>query len=207
MTTTTAKVTRNGLPSKLVHGAINYKGYLVKVHQKGIGVPTEKGGLNSYGEGDTWEEYDSYEDVYIPAFNTTLVTKNDYDLKKFMKEIDLVDIRKIIGTENESMLVKWGNNEGDLLVEDRDALLMKETEAKKEVNFTRHDCWETGFEFYQLAGRYPAEVFAAMKPELQYHSEEIEEEGNWKGWYTHDTDAVNALLNKIGWSIKKPFRS
>ena len=75
-----------------------------------------------------------------------------------------------------------------------------EVEAKKEVAFVPHTCRETGLIYYALCGKYHANVFMQMN--LQYHNEQLEEEGDWKGWYTTSLTVVNFELNKIGWKVK-----
>ena len=71
------------------------------------------------------------------------------------------------------------------------------------ARFLRHDCWETGMEYYELRTRVPADVFAALRKdaELFYHDHAVEEEGDWKAWCTTDPDAARDVLARFGWEI------
>lgn len=117
MTTTTAKCTRAGQSPKYIPNAVNFKGYLVGNSTKGVGTPITKGGFNSEGEGEVWDEYKKYEVFYRPYFNNDIIIKK-WDKEKFKKEVAELDVRQIIGTEYEISLIKFGENEGGLLVED-----------------------------------------------------------------------------------------
>jgi len=64
--------------------------------------------------------------------------------------------------------------------------------------FEKHNCWETGIDHYELRVRVPENIFKALG--LTYHDEEIEEEGDWKGWYTTDRDATRAKLESLNWT-------
>lgn len=125
MNTSIAKCTRPGQSPKYIPSAVNFKGYLVCKTQKGVGTPTENGAMNAYGEGETWEEYDTYIDFLKPYFNQDLVVKF-FNKEEFKKKYDNLEIREIIGTEAEKALIKWGENEGGLIVEDADQAKKKE---------------------------------------------------------------------------------
>ncbi len=198
MTTTTAKCTRPGQTSKFIPNAFNFKGYLVSKSQKGVGKATEKGGMNSYGEGETWEEYDKYEDFFKPYFNNEIVVK-DFDKQAFKNKYAELDVRKIIGTEAEKTLIKWGTNVGGLLIEDVEAIKEK-TQAQEEKKIANKEIpIEIGdghFGLY-LRQRVPLSVFDLIKSFGKYWSaSEIDDwnedmddfsrvgEGKYmKGWY------------------------
>lgn len=200
-TKTLAKVTRPGQAPKFIPGVINFQGCLVREIKKGVGESHIVGGMFD-GEGDCWEEYDNHIQFYQPFFNPDIVSKK-FDRNDFKKKYADLDIREILGTSAEEFLIKWGANEGGVLVEDANALKAAEVEKEKEVVFVPQICWETGLIYYALFGRYPEEVFKQMG--LQFHKEQIEEEGEWKGWYTMNLTAVNFELNKIGWKVKQFF--
>lgn len=68
-----------------------------------------------------------------------------------------------------------------------------------------HECWETGFVYHQLYSNLPHTVFNALKPFLSYHREQIEEEGNWRGWYFMDDnkDKIEDILSKFNYTLNK----
>lgn len=115
-------------------------------------------------------------------------------VKKLTKDEDN-DIRNVIGTKYESYLLKIGKNEnGPTITLDGD-----EVNPTKEINFETHDCWETGLVYKRLINRVPTEIFKQL--DLWYHAEEIEEEGDWKGWCAgNDTMAAIENLKKQGWT-------
>jgi hypothetical protein len=200
MKTTTAKVSRPDGQNKFIPNAINFKGYLSSIRKVGVGEAHECGAINAYGEGESWEEYDKYVDVNIPFFNSEkLKSLNLLDKAKKVLTTKTT-IEEVIETEFEPALLKWGENEFGYKVVDSEEEKRREVIEKKEVIFTSHHCWETGLIYYQLIGRYPEDVFKAMK--LEYHNEQFEEEGEWKGWYTMSLEEVNERLKKIGWTCK-----
>lgn len=136
-------------------------------------------------------------DVFQPYFNRNLAETDGVinELKELTaKKKD--DIR-ILDTKYLKYCLKLGENEGGIVVKTEDEMKLE----NKRVSFIRHDCWETGIIYYQIDGRYPEEVFAAMRPHLQYHSQQFEEEGNWVGWYARDLNALRAALEKTGWTV------
>jgi len=202
--TFTAKVqTPNSDKPKYIPNCAIISGILVQVIEVGLGDPIEKGGFNSYGEGETWEEYNSYETRYRPLYNANRLTRDNKKEEVLRYNDSFKSAFKLEQLEmyKEYCLVLGDNGDG-YFVQDAEKAKQEQVVAKKEVSFRVHNCWETGIDWYQLIGRYPENVFAVMRPFLVYHSEEVEEEGNWKGWATtHNTlDSEEALL-KIGWTI------
>lgn len=136
-------------------------------------------------------------DVFQPYFNRTLAETDGVinELKELTsKKKD--DIRTL-NSKYLKYCLKMGENEGGIFIKTKEELISED----KEVSFIRHDCWETGIIYYQLEGRYGKEIFDAMRPHLQYHAQEFEEEGNWVGWYTCDRKKVALALQKLGWTI------
>ena len=137
-------------------------------------------------------------DLIVPFWNSAVLER--FGLLQEVKDLGEVDIREIFNTKFEPALIKKGENEGGVVVLTEEESRRIESHADERIVFLeRHNCWETGLNYYQILGNYPKDVFATMKPLLQYHNEEFEEEGDWKGWYTHDTDGLNDALKKIGY--------
>jgi hypothetical protein len=188
--------------TKFIPNALNHKGFLVSIVSEGRGKSWEEGGMFD-GEGDSWTVYERYEDVMRPYFDGVLTKKdgvennirNSEAHKSFEKAIELGYEKYLLRFDNTDTYEIWNS----------DQRRQEKFEADKWVYFIRHDCWETGIPWFQLStysGRYPTHVFAAMKPYLRYHSEQEEEEGDWKGWATtHNLNDVQEALQKIGWSI------
>lgn len=167
-----ARITRTNQQPKYIPETVNENGYFVTARYEG--------------------------EVLVPYFNSKKLEElNLIDEAKALKNPEL---KNLIGTKFEIALLKWGMNEYNVFVQSDDEYRTSIVNENKTVEFQVHHCWETGLNYYQLSGRYPAEVFAIIKPVLQYHDEQMEEEGEWKGWFTFNIDAVNSRLQKIGWS-------
>lgn len=187
---------------KYIPNCLNHKGYLVSIVQQGIGKSWEEGGMIE-GEGDSWTVYEKYEDVMKPYFDGELCKKEGVSEK--IKQSDAASsFEKAIELGYEKYLLKFGNTD-EYEIWNSDERNYEKFLAEKKVLFATHDCWETGIRWFQLLtikGNYPAEVFNAMRPYLTYHSEQEEEEGEWKGWATtHNTIDIENALAKIGWTV------
>jgi len=186
---------RAGKPPKTVRNCFVEKGKIGRYFEVGVGEPKTIGGIDGHtGEGWTEEVYDRHETKRQPLFNRDLIQELG------LKDKDTVGLTfgEAVADEriSQAMLV-MGENKGGLLCEDYEELKRREVEEKKEVLFNPHNCWETGLNWYQLVTRVPKEVFSAMG--LRYHSEQEEEEGEWRGWYTMDYKEVSGKLEAIGW--------
>jgi hypothetical protein len=205
MITVTAKSTRANQPPKYVPNCVNHEGFMFQLAKKGYGKKTVTAYQTADGDYDECEEFETYKDFYKPFFNQSAIPSSELDGLKAFVEKNTPDGRNLIGTKYEAWIIRWGANEGDLYVEDNDVARNEELVKNKIVYFRVHNCWETGINWFQLfthLGNYPRDVFAAMKPFLTYHSEQEEEEGNWKGWCTtHNLIDIETALNKIGWKI------
>lgn len=190
---------RPGQPAKFIPNALIYKGYLVMIRPVGRGKSWEKGGMFD-GEGDTWTEWERYEDVMQPLFDGAKVTE---ELKVRLKSLE--SIHDVFTAGMEQYLLKFGTH-GGYIISNQQEEEMQQIASEKEVSFRVHNCWETGINWYQLIGRYPADVFSEMKAAgLFYHAEQEEdgEEGNWKGWcVTHNLKEIHESLARIGWKIE-----
>lgn len=133
-----------------------------------------------------------YDGDYIrPKWNSFVLDKFGWlDEIKEMASREEDDVRTMLLSKYKPALVKFGENEGGLtLTQDNNIL------------YNTHECWETGINYYVLARQYSKDLFDLMKPLLTYHSEEIEEEGNWKGWYFTDIEAMNKILNTTDFQV------
>jgi hypothetical protein len=177
----------------------NWNGYFVSIFSQGVGEPVEKGGMIN-GEGDTWLEYPKYVDAKRPYFNSILLEKDGK--AELARKNKYPTIEDAIKTEWEKYLLRF-DAEG-YQFEDTNKTSQDKLLEDKQVYFRMYNCWETGINWYCLntdKGQYPKEVFACMK--LNFHAEQEEEEGNWKGWATtHNLNDVSAALAKLGWSIR-----
>ena len=165
--------------------------------------------MNSYGEGETWEEYDKYTEVYKPYFNNEVVTKH-WDKEKFKSAVAELDIRKIIGTEYEKALIKWGENEGGLLVEDMAAVRKAtEDEAQRKVAAA-----EEPVKFYQgyfglrISNRLPAAIWNKVREHATFikgdesDMETLDDQGYYdarsnevRGW-VYDEEVIDILFKE-----------
>lgn len=129
-------------------------------------------------------------DLLKPMFNQFVVSKLGFE--KELKAMDSdTDIREL-DPKYQPCLLKLGENEGGRIVS-----------IDQTVHFETYNCWETGFDYCKIRYRYPKNVFDVMRSELEYHSEEIEEEGDWKGWYflKHNKDKLKQKLQTINWNL------
>lgn len=197
-----AKIIRDGNVS-ILGSAGNYQGYLVSVVKRGVGEVVDR---------VTWVDFDdvgedliyaSYEYLYRFIINQSLISKKDLEL--LLKKNDLTgqdDIRKVIGTEIEKYLVKWGKNEGGLLVVDKEEEdLLEFKRGDKMINFV------DGVFGYRIGERIPQEVWELIKESSSFHDgkeedqEVAEDQGFYnqtermlKGWY-YTPKAITILLN------------
>lgn len=71
-----------------------------------------------------------------------------------------------------------------------------------EVDFRTHNCWETGINYYELRTKdVPKGLFQRLQREasLFNHVEQIEEEGNWRGWCSTNREAIEQVCADYGW--------
>jgi hypothetical protein len=137
-------------------------------------------------------------DLLKPYFDSTAAPELMTELKSFINQD--TDIRDILGTKFEICLMKMGENTGGLSVyfEGESPVLTDNI-----VYTTIHRCWETGLVYRQLTSRLAENVFKAIKPFLQYHAEEIEEEGDWKGWYITDFNSCKSKLASFNLTLNE----
>lgn len=178
-------------------------GHVATLEKVGRGKMTEHGALNAYGEGETWEEWERYEDVLFPLFDRVKLEKAGiFEQVKAVKGGATLEYARENGLMD--YVARLGTHDG-LTLENLTAQESAAFLAAKKVYFREHHCWETGIIWHELVGgRYPADVFNAMRPQLMYHAEQYEEEGNWKGWavdHHAKMPDVKKALEKIGWTI------
>lgn len=118
---TTARFQRNGQEPKYIPDAINYKGYLAGETTKGVGKSYE---VYTH-EGDCCEEFEEYEKFLRPYFDSS---KKDAGILR-TNGVAQMDIREIVGTEWESYLLKWGEN-NEYSIVDYDEFKKKEREIQ-----------------------------------------------------------------------------
>lgn len=203
--TFTAKVqTPNSSQPRYIQNCTIVNGIIVQVIEIGVGEAIEKGGMNAYGEGETWEEYSSYETRYRPYFNANKLTRDNKKEEVVSYNDSLKSAYKVEQLQKyKEYCLFLGDNGDGYFVEDTEIAKQEKIAAEKKVSFQSHLCWETGITWYQLIGRYPEDVFNKMRPFLAYHNEQEEEEGDWKGWATtHHTLDIEEALKSIGWTIK-----
>lgn len=128
-----------------------------------------------------------------PMYSKRILEEKGWINDEIIKD-DETDIRSLIYTQYEIALIRYDKEVGGVKVI-----------REQVVRFIRKNDWETGFDYLTLAYKYPEDIFNVMKPFLQFHSEEIEEEGDWKGWYvirnSPDFDKLKNSLETIGWTI------
>lgn len=197
MTTFTAKFQRDGEQPRWLPNMINHKGYLVQVKEVGRGKATEKGVMTSDGDGDCWTEYERYETILRPFWDKNLMTPAETAIARTIETFAQA-VEK--GYEKYLLRIEGG---ADYTIVDADEAKAKKVEDDKIVYFETHPCWETGIVWYELRGRYPEHVFNAMRSILTYHSQQEEEEGDWKGWCVPGSLAyIKEALSEIGWTAK-----
>lgn len=199
----TIQVTRAGEPPKQRPNCIELPGgYVAMLRSEGRGKMTEAGAMNHYGEGETWEEWEYYEDVIQPLFDRALTDAAGMTETLRTAKTDLASCQ-----ENGWMqyVLRLGNHNGVEVI-NLDAVREQQFLADRAVAFQAWPCWETGITWYQMVGeRVPDEVFKAMRPLLTYHAEQVEEEGNWRGWcidHHGKMPDLEAALARVGWRVK-----
>lgn len=138
--------------------------------QVGKGKVTEKGVLIG-GEGHTWEEYEWYEEVLVPVFNSDLVPENDKP--KVNKNYESV---MQYAKEHPETILCYGDNPGGKKV-----IWLSEFEAEKRLHKlqeqydnihieVRHSCGNLLFNgiHYVLSCRVPSAVWEHIKHCFKY---------------------------------------
>jgi len=139
-------------------------------------------------------------DVLVPYFNSEVL--HELGLVDKVRALgNEAEIGSFIGSDVEPALLRLGENPHGRKVLTYDQYQLFIFNNTKIVEFITHKCWETGLIYHQLSGHYPTELFAKMKPFLSYHSEELEEEGDWKGWYISEK-GLEETLKSLGFEIK-----
>lgn len=211
MKTTTVKFQRDGQQSKFIPSAVNYKGYLCQVYQKGIGTPEIKGGFNSFGEGETWEEYKSYRDEYKPFIDSEKTsTAEKAEIKTILEKDNSADA--LINAGYEHALIKWGEQDGYTVTDaDREKRAQEEVKQKEfEKNLIDKKAaiyFQSGYFGLTLRDRLPANIWNTIRQHAEYvkategDMEWLDDMGYFgltenqvRGWY-YKKEAIDTLVN------------
>lgn len=120
------------------------------------------------------------------------------DDKKHLTEI--TDMKKIVGTDAEQYLIRFGKVEGEYWVWNLDASEKKKTEAKAEVRFYKKwkDPHDDDEDDYKLSGdNYPKAVLDIVK-KYTY----VEETRHIKHTILKDGTGLANELKTINWTLK-----
>lgn len=189
--------TKRVIPNPVI---INGKVYTKK--NIGVGEPHIVGGLIG-GEGDYWEEYDSYKEVLLPIFNGDLVPEDD---RKRIK--DNIEMQIQYAKEHPETVMSMGDNPGGKKV-----VWLSEYEAEERLqdlqdkydNIHIEVCYSSGnlmpyAEHLVLSCRVPAEVWEHIKHCFRYiDTSKINDEvwgGVFRG-YEIIKDKVDELENLL----------
>lgn len=211
----TAKVViPNQSQPRYIPNAIVYKGKIVQLVSVGVGIPIEKGCINSEGEGETWEEFSSYTDEMRPYLSKVLMGSKVQYFQSLLKISD-----NLLTPKNEEELLsvsfQMGENSGGYFVSNvEEDAKKKEAEEllkveKREVPLTLRDSY-FGLTIEQ---RLPKNIWESIKPHAKYWSEhDIDEwfddmddyfrvgEGRYmKGWYY--TKDIVPILEKLNFTL------
>ncbi len=208
---TTIKFQRKGQPAKFIPNGLNYKGFLVSKYQKGVGMPIIKGGLNSYGEGETWEEYKSYRTTYRPYFDVDKMSEKE---KATIKARNYKDIEDVIKDGLSHVLILFESNDRYSVVDTEVEKRKKEEEEGQSILNKK-----SPIKLYQnsfgigLESRLPKSIFSLIEAHGRYWSaSEIDEwnddvddfskvgEGKYlKGWYFNEI--IIEILKNAGYEV------
>lgn len=192
--TFTAKITvpNNPNPRYMANCKI-WNGVLVQLTSVGRGKKTEKGGLNAYGEGDMWEEWEYYAYIPKPIYCTAKFDRED--LKDEIPKLDQAcgkkqDYSECFAKYREYMFVMGDNGHG-YIVEDSEQAQLNAIRASKTVHIFG------AFRGYKIIERLPADIWAKIKPYATYYSKDQIEE-----WYEDmdDFDRVDDARSESGWN-------
>jgi len=170
------------IPSPVIHNGKVYKRTRV-----GRGRAIEKGGMFG-GEGDTWTEYERYEEVLIPVFNGNLVS---VDAKKEIANNEELILK--YANEHPETILSLGDNPGGKRVVweselEADERLRKQQEQYDNLHIeVRHSQGNLMFGTHHvLSCRVPREVWEKIKHYFRYvDTEEFNDEvwgASFKGY-------------------------
>ena len=141
-------------------------------------------------------------DILKPYFNTKKMEQMQLteEVKELLASDAEINIRDVIGTKLEPCLMKLGTDEfGRRLLLDSTS---SEEYHSKRIKLKSFHCWETGKSYFMLMNEVPSRIFKKLN--LEFHGEEIEEEGDWKGWVlTNESQKAIKELQEEGWEIVK----
>lgn len=211
-----AKVEIPGKDPRCICDAVIYKGKLAQLCKKGVGEPHTVGGMFN-GEGDVWEEYDSYVDTYRPIFNSSLLKECGIEIQDVQK---ILDKDQMLAFEDKRLLncmLTLGDNANGYKVIDQTAVEeqaqaeYKQKEAEAYRNKTHIIKFHSGVFGYTISEKLPDYVWALVKPFGTFHKGD-EEDIEWAddmgievhplalyGWFY--TEQAMAALLESGYKV------
>lgn len=211
MKTTTVKFQRAGQPARYISSAGNYKGYLTSVRKIGVGEGREVGGMFN-GEGDTWTEYDKYEERMFPYFDNFSMTEEE---KKLIKAKNYNDIEQVIADGFAHTLILFARMNDKYIVEDTEQVQKKKEMEKQDKIMAGQEpiIFYTGIYGKRMETRLSADLWGKIKKYATYHKgddedmEFLDDQGIYnlrssdvRGW-TYKKEAIDVLI-KEGLKVK-----
>ncbi len=211
LATFTAKMQRPGQEARLIPNAILYKGYVAFVRQEGRGKATEKGGMFN-GEGDTWTEWEYYEEVISPVFDGHLVNAAPADLKKTLQA--MLNVDAVITASMEKYLLKIGEQDGYTVSNREEEKAQGQRQHEQQVADKKVPIQIISSYFgWRISERIPPADWAKIKDLAEYHNgdgddmEWLDDMGYGsparsavRGWY-YATEIVERLVG-LGYTVK-----
>lgn len=213
MKTFNVKIEIPGKNPRFISNCTIHKGKLAQVIKKGVGTPRVVGGFTPGGDGDVWEEFDSYEDSFVAYVNSSLIPTSGLTPEQMQSMLKKDQSVAFNDERIFKCLFVMGENPGGYFVHNMDEIeAVEKAEAEKKMA----DAFATksvqiGFvpSYFGLAitMRLPDHVWRIVKPFATYH-DGGESDQEWaddmgffnadrrhlKGWY-YTAGAMQALID------------
>lgn len=209
ISTFTAKFQRPGQEPRFLRDCVIVQNvYLAQVHQRGAGRSWEAGGISAGGDGDTWTEYERYEEYLRPLFDGALVGDKKSELQP------LETIEEVFAAGMERYLLRFGQQAGYTITNYDD-----EQEQKKAAHLARVAARQVPIPVrfgpfgIQIDERLPAQDWEKIKSISHYYSaddddmEFLDDQGytglsraDVRGWYY--SEGVIEILTSLGYECR-----
>lgn len=183
---------------KLISGII-YEGYLCQIRKIGIGKGIEKGGIFD-GEGDSWTEYKSYRNEYIPVFSLNLIKKYHADMEK-AKNIETID-EALADDILKKCLFKLGKNEDGTIIVNYDEEVKQEQQQKKVERDKKNKFLRQHNYCWKKESRY-IDSWTAISEGLDDYDGDFKEEWVLRGPDNEVVIDMEDILLKLGYYDKE----
>jgi hypothetical protein len=197
-------ITPNG--TKTLSNCTIIDGYVCGTRREGVGEGIEKGGITAGGDGDTWIEYESYEDAPYPITNASAIEALGMTATEFESYCKKLDRKAVYDEKVRSVMLRLGENPFGRIVEDLDAIEeMKKSQAQTDIAEKKAPI-EFGNSYgLRIITQLPRDIWEFVRPFSRYQKwDEEDADSIWGygatkseviGW-VYEGEAIEVLTKK-----------